>query len=267
MTQQHKILWGLIGAELRAQRRSPVWIMGLAAAALLGFTELYSAGGLGWPTANAAFRSYQLSNSVIFGVMVFLLTAGSLSKDLAESRRELVLSRPVNLWVYLGGKVAGNVLLTLGVSLMLLAAFLVVPFLHGASTPYPLSLFIRGILLLLIPSVLFCAGLAAGLMCLTRRVIIALPVFLVYFLAVAMFRNPNARGADSPPVDLWDFSMRMEPEFLNVEVGLSRIQAISFSHLLNPPLPALYARAGLYTILALALVAIAGWLLKRLRSE
>jgi hypothetical protein len=241
-------------------------MMGLAAAALLGFTDVYSAGSLGWPTANAAFRSYQLSCSMIFGIITFLLTAGSLSKDLAESRRELVLSRPVNPWVYLTGKVAGNVLLTLGLSLVLLAAFLVVPFLHGASTTYPLTLFIRGILLLLIPSVLFCSGLAAWLMCLTRRVIIALPVFLVYFLAVALFRNPNARGADVPPVDLWDFSMRMEPEFLTVEVGLSRIQAISFTHLLNPPLPALYTRAALYSILALVLVAAAGGLLKRLRS-
>ena len=85
----------LVLFQVRAQRCNPVWMVSLATAALLGFSEAFTLGVLDWPTTTQASRAYQLGSVLLFGLMTFLLCAGSLARDLAENHRDLLFSRPV----------------------------------------------------------------------------------------------------------------------------------------------------------------------------
>ena len=267
MNRQLNQLIEMTSLQLRVQRRSPIWMISLAAAGLMGFTEAFSAGTLDWPTTTQACRAYQLGCVMIFGIMTFLLTAGALARDLSEHHRDLLLSRPISPWVYLGGIYAGNCLFALGVSLSFMMAFLAIPLMYGQSTLYALQPFVYVTCLATLPTILFCGALAVALMCLSRKVIIALPVFLVYFLAMALFRIPVALRNIEPEVDLWDFSMRLYPEGVSTYVGASRLTDESFAHLLQAPVPGLYVRAALYASLSLVLLAMSVLLLKRMRSH
>jgi len=267
MNKPLNILVEIVLCELRIQRRNPVWMIGLAAAMLLGFTEAFTPGVLIWPTTTQALRAYQLGCTMIFGVMTFLLTAGTLSKDLAAGRRDLLLCRPVGPSVYVLGKYIGSVLFALGISAVFLAAFLVIPLFYGQSSIYPLRGFLYVTVFSTLPTILFCGALGVALMCLSQQVIIALPVFLVYFLAMTVLRVPGAAEADELGVNLWDFSMRLYPEYISAQVGSSRVVDLSYSHLLYPPVPGLYAKAALYGALSLVLVGLSIPLLKRMRSR
>ena len=267
MNRQLNILTEIILLELRVQRRNPIWIISLAAAALLGFSEAFTADVLDWPTINQAFRAYQLGCVMIFGVMTFLLTAGALSRDLSDPRKDLLLCRPISLWVYIWGKYIGNVLFVLCVNALFMASFLVIPLFYGQSSIYPLRPFMLLTLFSTLPTILYSGALAVFLMCLSRKVIVAMPVFLVYFLAVAMFRIPEMLRGRSLDVDLWDFSMRLYPHGVSANVGASKLYDMSFGHLLQPPVPQLYTRAALYIALSLILVGLSVLLLKRMRSS
>jgi len=253
--------------QVRVQRCNPVWMVSLATAALLGFSEAFTIGVLDWPTTTQASRAYQLGSVLLFGLMTFLLCAGSLARDLAENHRDLLFSRPIPSWIYLSGVYLGNVLFAIGINLIFLTAFLVMPLFLGQSTPYPVGPFADMLFLAVIPTILFSGALAVLFMCLSRRVIIALPVFLVYFLAVALFRIPLALRIDKPEVDLWDFSMRLYPQGVSTRLGAATLHDMSYAHLLQPPAPELFIRAGLYTGLALALVGLSMMVLRRLRSH
>ena len=253
--------------QLRVQRRSPIWMVSLAAAGLMGYTEAFGLGVMNYPTANQACRAYQLGCVMIFGVMTFLLTAGALSRDLSDRHRDLLLCRPISPWVYIGGLYAGNCLFALCVSLCYMMAFLAVPLLYGQSTLYAVQPFVYVTCFSTLPTILFCGALAMGLMCLSRKVIIALPVFLVYFLAVALFRIPMALRTEQPIVDLWDFSMRLYPQSVSTQIGAARLTDQSYAHLLQPPIPELYVRALLYTALSLVLVGVSVLCMKRMRSH
>ncbi len=267
MNKQLNILTEIILLELRVQRRNPIWMISLAAAALLGFSEGFTAGVLDWPTTNQAFRAYQLGCVMIFGVMTFLLTAGALSRDLSDSRKDLLLSRPISPWIYVWGKYIGNVLFALCVSILLILAFLIIPLFYGQSSIYPLRPFMYVMFFSTLPTILYSGALAVLLMCLSRKVIVAMPIFLVYFLAVALFRIPETLRGRSIDVDLWDFSMRLYPHTVSANVGASRLVDMSFSHLLQPPVPELYARAALYTVLSIVAVGFSVLLLKRMRNS
>lgn len=267
MNRQLNILIEIIILELRVQQRNPIWIISLAAAALLGFSEAFSAGVIDWPTTNQAFRAYQLSCVMIFGVMTFLLTAGALSRDLSDSRKDLLLCRPISLWVYIWSKYIGNFLFALCISILFMITFLVIPLFYGQSEIYPLKPFIYLTLFSTLPTILYCGALAVFLMCLSRKVIVATPLFLVYFLAMTLFRIPETLRGKKLDVDLWDFSMRLYPHSVSTNVGAIRLVDMSFSHLLQPPVPELYARAGLYSALSLVLVALSVLLLKRMRNS
>ena len=182
MKRQLDILIEIVGLELRVQRRNPIWMISLAAAALLGFSEAFTAGVLDWPTTTQALRAYQLGCTFLFGIMTFLLVAGTLSRDLGVGRRDLILCRPIDPWVYLVGKYVGNVLFALGISIVFMAAFLVIPLFYGQASIYPLRGFLLVFVFSALPTILFCGALAVALLCLSRKVIVALPVFLVYFL-------------------------------------------------------------------------------------
>jgi hypothetical protein len=253
--------------ELRVQRRNPVWMIGLATAGLLTYTEAFTPGVIDWPTTTQAVRAYQLACSMVFGVMTFLLMAGALTRDLSDRRRDLLLSRPISPWVYVGGIYAGNCLFALGVSLGLMVIYLAMPFCFGQSTGYELQPFMTVWCLGALPTILFCGALGALLMCLSRRLIIALPVFLVLFMAVALFRIPMALRTIQPDVDLWDFSMRLYPHFVSRHVGVSRLTDTSYAHLLQPLAPELIVRALLYAGLSLVLTGVSVLSLKRMRSH
>ena len=266
MNGQLNIFTEIILLELRVQRRNPIWIISLAAAALMGFSEAFTAGALDWPTTNQAFRAYQLGCVMIFGVMTFLLTAGAFSRDLSDGRKDLLLSRPISLWIYICGKYVGNVLFVLCVNALFMASFLIIPLFYGQSSLYPLRPFLLLTVFSTLPTILYCGALAVLLMCLSRKVIVAMPVFLVYFLAVAMFRIPETLRGTQLDVDLWDFSMRLYPHGVSANVGASKLYDMSFSHLLQPLVPELYARAALYATLSLVLVGLSVLLLKRMRN-
>ena len=266
MNRQLNILTEIILIELRVQRRNPIWIISLAAAALLGFSESFTAGVLDWPTTNQAFRAYQLGCVMIFGLMTFLLTAGALSRDLSDGRKDLILCRPISPWVYICSKYLGNVLFVLLINVLFMASFLVIPLFYGQSSIYPLRLFLYVMFFSTLPTILYCGALAVFLMCLSRKVIVAMPVFLVYFLAMALFRIPETLRGKSLDVDMWDFSMRLYPHSVSATVGTSTLYDMSFSHLLQPPVPELYLRAALYCALSPVLVGLSVLLLKRMRN-
>jgi len=257
----------MILLEMRVQRRNPIWMISIAAAALLGFSESFTAGVLDWPTTNQAFRAYQLGCVMIFGVMTFLLTAGALSRDLSDGRKDLILCRPINPWIYICGKYLGNILFVLCINILFMVSFLAIPLFYGQSSIYPLRPFLYVMFFSTLPTILYCGALAVFLMCLSRKVIVALPVFLVYFLGVALFRIPETLRGKALDVDMWDFSMRLYPHGISATVGASTLYDMSFSHLLQPPVPELYARAALYSALAPVLVAISVLLLKRMRNS
>ena len=267
MNKQLDILKEMILLELRVQRRNPIWIISLAAAALLGFSESFTAGVLDWPTTNQALRAYQLGCVMVFGVMTFLLTAGSLSRDLSDDRKDLLLCRPISLWIYISGKYTGNVLFVLCINVVFILSFLVIPLFYGQSSTYPLRPFLYVAFFSALPTILYCGALAVCLMCLSRKVIVAIPVFLVYFLTMSLFRIPETLRGKALDVDMWDFSMRLYPHGISATVGASTLYDMSFSHLLEPPVPELYARAALYTALSLVLVVLSVLLLKRMRNR
>jgi ABC-type transport system involved in multi-copper enzyme maturation permease subunit len=253
--------------EMRVQRRSPVWMISLATAGLLSYTEAFTLGVHDWPTTTQAVRAYQLACTMIFGIMTFLLTAGALTRDLSDRRRDLLLSRPISPWVYIGGIYAGNCLFALGISLVLMVIFLAMPLCYGQSTLYEWQPFVTIWCVATLPTILFCGALGALLMCLSRRLIIALPVFLVYFMAVALFRIPMSLYTTQPDVDLWDFSMRLYPHFMSKHIGASSLTDLSYAHLLQPLAPELIVRALLYAGLSLVLAGSSALLLKRMRSH
>ena len=267
MNRQLDMLKEMILLELRVQRRNPIWIISLAAAALLGFSEGFTAGVLDWPTTNQAFRAYQLGCVMIFGLMTFLLTAGALSRDLSDGRRDLLLCRPISPWVYICGKYIGNILFVLCLNILFMGSFLVIPLFYGQSSIYPLRPFLYVMFFSTLPTILYCGALAVFLLCLSRKVIVAIPVFLVYFLAMALFRIPETLRGKALDVDMWDFSMRLYPHTFSATVGPCRLADMSFSHLLQPPVPELYARAGLYAALSLLLIGLSALLLKRMRNS
>ena len=61
--------------------------------------------------------------------------------------------------------------------------------------------------------------------------------------------------------------MRLYPRGVVAHLGHSRLADLSYTHLLNPPVGGLYARAALYTVLAMLLVGSSILLLKRMRSH
>lgn len=253
--------------ELRTQRRNPVWMISLAAAALMGFSEMSGPGTLNWPTTHQAIQSYQLGAAMILGIMAFLLTAGSLSRDLSNQRKDLLLSRPINLPIFLAGKYLGNVMLALGVSGLLMIAYLAVPYTHGESASYPLKPFITVILVTTLPCILFCGALAMLFVSVSRKAIVAIPIFLVYFPFVALFRIQDSFRTLQPDIDLWDFSMRLYPRSSATHVGMTRLVDESFAHLLCPLAPELLLRALLYTALSVGLLGLSMVTLDRLRSR
>ena len=267
MNRQLKILIEIITLELRVQRRNPIWIISLAAAALLGFAETFSAGVPDWPTTNQAFRAYQLSCAMIFGVMTFLLTASTLSRDLSDSRKDQLFCRPISLWVYIWGKYKGNVIFAICISILLMISFLIIPLFYGQSSIYPLRPFMYVMFFLTLPTILYCGALAVFLMCLSRKVIVAMSLFLVYFLAMALFRIPETLRGKKLDVDLWDFSMRLYPHSVSTNIGSIRLADLSFSHLLQPSVPELYVRAALYIALSIVMVGISVLLLNRMRNN
>ena len=162
MNRQLKQFTEIACLQMRVQRRSPIWMVSLAAAVLLGYTEAFTLGVNDWPTMTQACRAYQLGCVMIFGVMTFLLTAGALSRDLSDRHRDLLLCRPISPRVYVGGVYAGNCLFALCVSLCYMMAFLAVPLLFGQSTLYTLQPFVYVTCFSTLPTILFCGALAMG---------------------------------------------------------------------------------------------------------
>jgi hypothetical protein len=95
------VVTGLAAHEWRRCRWSPLWMIGLAGALTLAFTETETSQVLGYPTINQALYGFQLSVSVLFGLICFLLASGSFAADLDGPRRALLFSRQVPTVLYL----------------------------------------------------------------------------------------------------------------------------------------------------------------------
>jgi len=267
MSKRNSILGGLIGHEVRVHLRSPIWIIGLLAAGLLAYKEGGSYYVRGWPTINQALRGFQLASTMIIGVMAFLLTAGSLARDLGGVRRDLVFSRPVSIWLYVGGKYLGGVLFVLGVVLVLLLGCLIKPLFYGVFALYDARPYLIVMGVSVIPMILYTCALAVFITSLARRVIIAMPIYLIYFFSAALFRHSSLRHKPPGYVDLLDFSMRLYPGGVRVPIAHIPIADVTFAHLLDPVSPDLIHRAVVYTLLSCILIAGAAVVLKRRRRS
>lgn len=244
-----RTLASLAAHEWRRCRRSAVSLIGLACMAALAYSESSSSQVWGHPSADQALYGFQLAASVLGGLIAFLLAAGSRAADLQRGQRDLILSRPAGPGVYLLGKFLG----LWSWALLLIAALglfcLATPLLYGYPKLHPPGSFLIVLLLRVLPSLAFTTALALGLTALCRRVIVALPAFLLYFVAAALL--PGGHGSR------WiDFTGRLYPEELAIEVPL-RLRDYSFTALLDPIAPALWAHAALYGILTLVVLALA----------
>ena len=256
MSESMKALGGLTAHEWRRFRRSPVWMIGLLATAWFMLNEGRSS--VGWPPVNTSLNGFQLAVSVLLGIISFLLAAGSLARDLDYPRSELVFSRPIPIAIYLGGKFLGTVFFVLALLGILLLISLVRPFFHGVMTVYPPKPFLLVVVLCGIPLVIYTCALGTFLTALTGRVIVALPLFLLYFFWAAILRSHSQ-------VDLLDFTMRLYPRNMTIDVPI-HLTDYSFSDLLSPVEPLLVGRCALYLALSAVLLAGAWWILGK-RSE
>ncbi|MEW6746478.1 MAG: hypothetical protein AB1486_27370 [Planctomycetota bacterium] len=258
------MMMSLVTAELKRHARNPVWMIGATAMALLTFTEGSSMFVSGPPTANGALEAFQLGTSMLLGITVFLLAATSLSQDLAGTRRDLLLVRGVPSLTYALGKYLGAVLFGLAIALLMAIASVLRPI----ATPlalYPLSPFVKILAVAILPMLLFTSALALLFTTVTRRLIVAFPIYLVLFFALALFRAPDLMRAPSGSVDLFDISMRLYPDSIRFPLLQGILTDASFGRLLDPLAAAVILRALVYTLLAAALFAGAASVLPRIR--
>ena len=137
---------------------------------------------------------------MLLGIATFLLAAGSLARDLDPVQAQLVFSRPVSVALYVVGKYLGVVTFTLGVWSILLLVCLFRPLLSSHWTIYHVPPFLLVTGLCLVPMVAYACALAAFLIALAGRVIVALPIYLLYFYcAVLMRSDETAATCWQPP--------------------------------------------------------------------
>ena len=192
--------------EWRRFRFSPVWIIGLVCGGFLAINESGASRVTGYPTANEALSGFQLASSTVFGFIGFLLAAGSLAADLEGSRKALIFSRPIAKLEFLLAKFTGVFFLALATILPVLLLSVSSPLLYGTWKLHALGPFLKVMLLGTIPMLAYVAALALMLTAVFRRVLIVLPVFIVYFFTAGL----SGSGA-SGHIDLFDFSMRLYP--------------------------------------------------------
>lgn len=202
-----------------------------------------------------------MTTSLLVGIIVFLLTAGSLARDIDVGRSPLVFSRPIPVWMYLAGKLMAG----MSFGFFLIGALLLVsvcgPVSHGIWGVYPPGPFLTVTVLCSIPMVAYTCSLALLLTAAFRRALVALPAFLLYFLCVAILRLGG--GGDA---DLLDFSMRLHERNVILDVPI-HLSDSSFVHLLNPVQPELIHRCLIYLVLSGVLAMVSGWIIARRRDS
>ena len=259
MTEALKTVGGVTAYEWRRFRRSPVWMIGMLAAACWIISEGRSPAG--WPPVNTSLYAFQLVVSLLVGIMAFLLTAGSLTGDLNHPQNELLFSRPIPVAIYLGGKYLGTVTFVLAFVGVLLLISLFRPIFHGVWTVYSLKPFLLVLLLCGVPLTMYTCALGIFLTSLMGRTIVAFPLFLLYWFWAALLHDQGAS-----PVDMFDFTMRLYPRELTIDVPI-RLTDYSFGHLLNPVEPLLVIRCVLYLALSVVLLACTAWILGQRRAS
>ncbi len=253
-------LIALAWQEWRRFRFSPIWLIGVACAALLSLNETGSSDVLGYPTANHALYGFQLGVSVVFGFIAFLLASGSLALDLEPSRKSLIFSRPVGRVEFLLAKFMGVFSLTLAAIVPVLVLCLATPVLHGTLKLQNPGPFISVLVLCSVPMVAYATALALALTAIFTRVILVLPLFVMYFFAAALLHP-----ASSNHLSFFDFSQRLYPRELVVNVPLS-LREYTFNGLLSPASTDLLARSGMYLVASAALLGCA-WLALHLNLQ
>lgn len=251
-----RLLCACAAQEWRRWRRSPVWMIGLVAAGFLLVSESGSSNVLGFPTASQSLYGFQLACSMLLGIVAFLLTAGSLASDLEGTRGDLVFSRPLATPLYLAGKYVGALSFSLALVFPLILLAASAPMFHGTLRFHPPARFLVAVCLSVVPALCYACALAIFLTAIFRKVVVTLPIFLIYFFTVVLLHA----GSGSGGISLLDFSQRLYPRELVVQVPL-RLSECTFAGLLDPVAPALLFRAILYVVLSLLLLVGAGWAL------
>jgi hypothetical protein len=258
MREAVKMVAGLVGHEWRVLRRSPVGMIGLIAAMWFMLSQSEARGG--WPTGNMALYGLQLTSSVLLGLIAFLLAAGTVARDLEDVPGQLLFSRPVPVGIYVMGKYLGAVTFMLALLGFLLALSLLRPAFHGVWVLYPLEPFLLALGLCMIPMVLYACAMAIFLVAVSRRVLVAFPLFLLYavWAAVPTF--------DPHQVAMKDFTMRLYEHGMSLEVPVW-LEDVSYAGVLNPVHPGLPTRALLYIAVSGVLLAGASWVLAKRRES
>jgi hypothetical protein len=215
----------------------------------------------GWPPVNTSLHAFQFVVSVLIGILAFLLTTASLTRDLNHPQNDLVFSRPAPVAIFLGGKFLGVVTFVLAMVATLLAVSLLFPVFYGVWTVYSPKPFLLVLLLGGIPLIVYACALGLFLSALTGRSIIAFPLFLLYWFWAAFLRDHS-----SASVDMFDFTMRLYPDVLAIDVPIWLID-YSFGRLLDPVEPHLIMRAVLYVSLSVVLFACTVWIVGKRRGS
>jgi ABC-type transport system involved in multi-copper enzyme maturation permease subunit len=247
-TNEVKRTLSLARQEWRRLRFSPVWLLGTGCAVLLALSESGSSNVLGYPTLNQALYGFQLAASVVFGFVAFLLASGSLAADLEGPRKALIFSRPITRAEFLLAKFLGVCSLGVAAVLPVLVLSACTPLLHGTLKAHDPRPFLAVLVLCVIPMVAYVTALGLALVAIVRKVIVALPVFVLYFFSAALVVPSTAAH-----VSFLDFSGRLYPRELVVQTPL-RLSEYTFSGLLSPASPELLARSVCYLLLSLTLL-------------
>ena len=193
--EQGKRLLSLAKLEWRRSRFSPVWLLGSVCGIFLALSESASSNVLGYPTRNEALYGFQLATSVVFGFVAFLLASGSLAVDLERPMKALIFSRPITRAEFIIGKFLGVFALSMAALLPVLIVCAGTPVLHGTLRIHEVGPFLKVLLFCTVPMLAYITALALALTSLFKRVIVALPIFVLYFQTSvkSLFREKKSR--------------------------------------------------------------------------
>ncbi len=236
------MIWGVMRYEWKLQLRSLVFWLGLILVGMMFYSEIYAEvadrvnmaqlmadgtdprydqvqmppsmvaeleqlaeSGIS-PASHAAKVADRMQ--IVF-VWVALFAAGFLlDRDRLARGREVLLSRPVSPWAYLGGKYLGAVVPLLIASLvMAVAGYLISWALNsGLGLPSDLMPYLKAWAVLLVPTILYTTAFVLTLALLLGRGAAVVPIHLVYML----FGGVAPFGGNGFRLDLTTFIVRAD---------------------------------------------------------
>lgn len=262
MNKMLQIFLSMTLYELRMNLRGNVWPIGLVMALLVVYSET-GTGLTQWPTLNQSLLGFHESVRMIVSIVAFLLAANSVARDLLDTRKQVLYSKPVNIALHMLAKLTGAFSVSIGMALFLMALVILRPWLAGYSAPYNITPFLYMFSLMVLPSLLYICSIGILLTAVTRRVIVSIPFFLGYLFSTLVYTGNNFE-----PVIYGDFTMRIMANRIGVKLHsiLFGPGDLSFAHYFNPLNPELIIRTEIYLSLTVALIGVGALILQKQRG-